>query len=357
MIWFDLVTPKSVMFFREMIFCLQARGKSVLVTTRTSPGYEETVGLLELNKIEYTTFGEFGGGDLRGKLRASLERQFHFMEYIAEREIESLVTLCSVDANRVAFGLGIPIVNFYDIPLSDYKENFKRALPQARLTIPLSTKVFRPFVVPREIFLRFSVDGDQIHKYQFLDPLIWLKDFKPDRAIASEMLRGLGADPDRPFIVVREEEYKACYVAKQYPFLYEAIPHIQEKTGANIVIIPRYEHQYLKQLFPSAYVLEKKVEIQHLLAFANLFIGGGGTINIEATYFGTPTISTRSFISHYDKYLIDTGLMVWANDEEGLVNEVLALFDKDNSALAGEVFGGMTVNLEEIIDGFINLGL
>jgi len=297
--------------------------------------------------------GEFGGKDLRDKLKASLDRQFQFMEFVAEHEIEKLVTLCSVDANRVAFGLGIPIINFYDIPLSDYRSNFKNALPQARLTIPLSTRVFRPFVVPLEIFLRFSLEADQIRDYQFLDPLIWLKDFEPSREKADAILEAVGADPRKPLILVREEEYKASYVSKQYPFLYEALPKIHARISANIVIIPRYEHQYLKHLFPFAYVLDKKVEIQHLLAYATVFIGGGGTINTEATYFGIPTISTRSFISHYDKYLIDKGLMVWVTDEEGICSEVRQAFDRNHSELARQVYGSMTLDLNAIVDGLL----
>ncbi|MFP5212708.1 MAG: DUF354 domain-containing protein [Acidobacteriota bacterium] len=355
MIWFDLVTPKSVMFFKGMINAIKDRGRSVLVTSRSSNGYQETVDLLNLHDIEHTSVGEFGGKDLRCKLKASLDRQFQFMEFVAEREIEKLVTLCSVDANRVAFGLGIPIINFYDIPLSDYRTNFKKALPQARLTIPLSTSVFRPFVVPREIFLRFSLEEDQIHEYQFLDPLIWLKDFEPSRERADAILEEAGADPKKPLILVREEEYKASYVSRQYPFLYEALPKINAEIAANIVIIPRYEHQYLKKLFPFAYVLEKKVEIQHLLAQASVFIGGGGTINTEATYFGTPTISTRSFVSHYDKYLIDSGLMVWVHDEKGLRAQVRQAFERNYSELAQRVYGAMTLKMDEIVEGLLCL--
>jgi len=79
---------------------------------------------------------------------------------------------------------------------------------------------------------------------------------------------------------------------------------------------------YLKKEFPFAYVIKEKIVLQHLLKDADLFIGGGGTINTEACFLGTPTISTRSFISHYDKWQIDNGLMVWVNNKEDLLNHV-----------------------------------
>ena len=184
MIWFDLVTPKSVLFFIPIIKEIKKRGKKVLITAREGNGYSEVVELLRLYNMDFVNRGEFGGANLKDKLHASIERQKALMEFVTSYDIDRLVCLCSVDANRVAFGLGIPVINFYDIPLSDYKTNFKKALPQARLTLPLSSKVFKPFVVPDEIFLRFSLDEEQIFDYNFIDPLIWLKDFKADFSVS-----------------------------------------------------------------------------------------------------------------------------------------------------------------------------
>lgn len=76
--------------------------------------------------MKFVNRGEFGGAGLKDKLHASIERQKSLMEFVTLYDINRLVCLCSVDANRVAFGLGIPVVNFYDIPLSDYNTNFKK---------------------------------------------------------------------------------------------------------------------------------------------------------------------------------------------------------------------------------------
>lgn len=188
--------------------------------------------------------------------------------------------------------------------------------------MPLSSKVFKPFVVPDEIFLRFSLDEEQIFDYNFIDPLIWLKDIKPDFSYVKDVLKPYGLNLNKKLIIIREEEYKSSYVDKKYPILYEVLEDIQKKHDANIVIIPRYESSYLKEEFPFATILEEKVVIQHLLAYADLFIGGGGTLNTEACFFNTPTISTRSFICHYDKYQIDNDLMVWVNSKEELLLRV-----------------------------------
>jgi predicted glycosyltransferase len=321
-IWFDLVTPKSVLFFRPIIEELKNKGKKVLITARESEDYKEVVDLLKLYNLEFVNRGEFGGGDLKDKLKASINRQKELMEFVSEFNIKKLVCLSSVDAVRVAFGLGIPVYNFYDIPLSDYKTNFKKALPQARLTIPLATKMFKPFVVPDEVILRFGLEKEQIIEYNFIDPLIWLKNFKFNKTYVEKIYKRYNIDRNKFTILVREEEYKASYVNKKYPFLYEALPLIYKKFNANIIIIPRYESEYLKKEFPFAYVIEEKIILQHLLEDVDLFLGGGGTINTEACFLGTPTISTRSFISHYDKWQIDNNLMVWTNNLNELINYV-----------------------------------
>ena len=321
-IWFDLITPKSVLFFKPIIEKLKKRGKNILITAREGQDYKEVVDLLRLYNLEFINRGTFGGGDLKDKLHASINRQKELMEFITRYDVEKLVCLSSVDAVRVAFGLGLSVYNFYDIPLSDYKTDFKKALPQARLTIPLSSKMFKPFVVPDEVILRFGLEKDQIVEYNFIDPLIWLKDFEFDKKYVKDFYKKYGIDRNKFTVLIREEEYKASYVNKKYPFLYETLPDIYKRFNANIIIIPRYESEYLKKEFPFAYVIEEKIILQHLLKDVDLFIGGGGTINTESCFLGTPTISTRSFISHYDKWQIDNGLMVWTNNKKELIEYV-----------------------------------
>ncbi len=344
MIWFDLVTPKSVLFFKPLIKELKKQ-KDILITAREGVGYKEVIKLLELHSISFVNRGEFGGASLEDKLKASIKRQKELMEFVTQFNVDKLICLSSVDAVRIAFGLNIPVYDFYDIPLSDYRTNFKKALPQARLTIPLATKMFKPFVVPDEIFLRFGLEKDQIVEYNFIDPLIWLEDFKPDINYLQETIPQINLS--KPTITVREEEFKASYVKGKYPFLYDALRKMQN-WDVNLVIIPRYEAEPLKEEFKKAIVLEKKIILQHLLAYSDLFIGGGGTINIEATYFGVPTISTRSFISHYDKFLIDEGLMWHSNNAEEIMSLAKSLLGSKNIEKAIRIFGKMNVDVDMI---------
>jgi predicted glycosyltransferase len=347
MIWFDLVTPKSVMFFEPIIKEMQKK-RDIFITTRGGTEYSETIALLKLYNIEYTSVGDFGGNCIKDKYSASLNRQLSFIELISKQHITKLVSLSSVDACRVAYGLGIAIINFYDIPLSDHKSDFTKALPQARLTIPLATKMFKPFIIPNDIIRRFGLDDSQIYEYNFIDPYIWLYDFKLDKEYTKQLHKEYGINPNKKTIIAREEEYKSSYVNKKFTFLYDSLKEINDKLDINIVIIPRYDYDSCKKDFPFAIVLNKKIKIQHLLAEADLFIGGGGTINSEACFLGTPTISTRSFISHYDKYQIDTNLMHWVSNKKELTDKILELISKRIDTIAKEILGKMSVDIKQL---------
>lgn len=307
-IWFDVGTPKQVTFFEPIIKEIQQRDIEVLITTRLSEGYTEPVKLLELRGLKYYAFGEYGGERLKSKLTSALNRQIALNEFIQNFPIKKLVNLGSVDGCRVAFGNGIEIVSFFDIPSRGIDNNLT---PIARLTLPLSTKIFHPFVVPREYFSPF-VGDDNVYTYNFLDPIIYLQ----YQAADGSFFKNLSIiAKNKKMILFREEEYKASYVLNKKTFVYNALKNID----ANLIIIPRYETSHLREEFPNAIIVEEKMDLSKLLPFADIFIGGGGTINIEACYWGTPVISTRSFVTHYDKFLIDNGLMFLAQTEEDII--------------------------------------
>ena len=336
-IWFDLVTPKSVLFFKGLIMKLD----NVIVTTRGNKEYKEVTELLKLYNIPYISIGKYGDS-LEEKLKNSLNRQKKLIDIVKKYNIKKLVTLSSVDAIRVAFGLGIKIINFNDMPLRSYKFEYKDITPVTRLTAPFSSVLFKPFMVDDEIFLKLGVEN--IKTYNFIDPLIWLKDFSVDDEYIQKIIPEI--DTNKPIVVVREEEYKANYVLHQTSFLYEVIKKLQE-WDINLVIIPRYESEYLKKRFKKAIVLEKKIILQNLLAKSNLFIGGGGTINIEACYFGVPVISTRSFISHYDKFLIDNNLMWHSNDSKEIISLSKKLIKQKTDSKP--IFDKMEVDIDMFI--------
>ncbi len=351
-ILFDIDMAKWVLFFKPIIKKLQ-KNHNIIITSRGGDDYKELNEILNLYNLNYISIGKYGGENLEGKLKASLYRQNKLIRIIKKHKIQKVISGCVVDANRVAFGLGIENINFYDMPLKSCNTDITKALPQIRLTIPLSTKLFKPFIVPDEIYLRMGLVKDQIMEYDFIDPLIWLTDFKFDKNYINNFYKKYNIDRKKFTVVIREEEYKASYVNKKYPFLYESLSEIYKRFNANIIIIPRYESKYLKKEFPFAYVIEEKIILQHLIKDADLFIGGGGTINTESCFLGTPTISTRSFISHYDKWQIDNNLMVWTNSKDKLIEYVKLAYEKKLKPNIKNL-EKMKININKIVEQIIN---
>jgi hypothetical protein len=344
MILFDIVTPKWALFFKEIIKYLDKN--NYIITTRGDANYKEVIDILKLYDLKYVSIGGYGGISLEGKLKASIERQTKLIEIIKKYNVKVVVSGSVVDINRVGFGLGIKVINFNDMPVRDYRNKCEDITAVTRLTAPFSSILFKPFMVDSEIFETLGVCKDRIKTYNFIDPLIWLKDFKLDENYIQNEIPMI--DENKPIVVVREEEFKASYVQNKYPFLYDVLDEIQN-WDINLVIIPRYEAKPLQERFKNAIVLQKAIILQNLLAKSSLFIGGGGTINIEATYFGVPVISTRSFISHYDKFLIDNGLMWHSNDEKEIICLTKKLINKDTKQKSKEVFSRMEVDIDMFV--------
>jgi len=309
MIWIDIDTPKYALFFIELIPYL--KNNKLLLTARYDKGYSEVVEILDKFEIGYIKIKGYGGKDLKGKFLARVKRQKEFLNLFEKIGYPKLFISGSVaDSTQVAFGLGIPIINFNDTPIAlkpNYKQIHNDLTPVSRLTIPFSDIVFFPFVLPEELY---RCANNSI-KYNFIDVCLWMKNIKKDNS--KDFRIKYNIPTNKYTILIREEEYKAHYVKNKEPFIYELIKKLKN-NNFNIVIIPRYESDYLKKEFPFAYIIDEKLKPEEFYPFIDFFVGGGGTMTLESVYYGIPTISMRSIWLIHDKYLVDNNLMFWTNN-------------------------------------------
>lgn len=328
MIWIDIDTPKYALFFASFYKELKKIDPDIWVTTRSSPGYTETEDLLKVYNIPATITGVYGGQNIQDKFLARLNRQKEFVELIKEKGTPRAL-LCGgvVDSIQTAYGLGIPICNFYDTPLIGGEVDLSKLTHVTRLTTPLSSLFFHPFVLPRSIYKHLGLQDEQIITHNFIDVCLWMKNIKRDSR--KDFRKKYNLDLNKPTILLREEEYKASYVKKKTPLFYDLIPLLKEHINANLVIFPRYEHDELVDKFSAiATVITDKLNIDEYYPFIDMLIGGGGTMNLEAVYYGIPTISLRSLWLIHDKYLIDNQLMHWTDDANKAIELVKQLLGK-----------------------------
>lgn len=299
--WIDMSTPKEVLFFKGLIKELEARDHDVTVTTRT---YSETNDLINYFGIDAEIIGAHGK-TRQGKLLEGILRIQELYWRFKNEDVHKVITLANPEVCRVAFGFGFPLANFIDIP---------EAQIVCRLTLPLSTEIFIPFhVSPGEIAKYWP--GDPF-VYDALDPVAWMP-----KEPAAEAELGLqekyleDGQIRHPLIVYREAETKATYYTGHEDFTHLVVKHLKKlRPDALFYEVPRYKRH-------------RMVDLQSLLYYADLFLGGGGTTNVEACYWGTWTISCRPFVTSYDIWLENTGNMLRARSPDEAIKHALEMLD------------------------------
>jgi predicted glycosyltransferase len=142
-----------------------------------------------------------------------------------------------------------------------------------------------------------------VFRYRSLDPLAWLDGHDDGRSN--------GTDGTRTTVVFREEESEAAYLSGTAPVLTDAVNLLAARHPEWMFVgVPRYSPERLRQRLQGANVtvLTQAVDSAALLARADLFLGGGGTMNIEAAFFGTPAVCCRPLTCAYETWLIERKL-------------------------------------------------
>lgn len=327
MLWIDITDPKYALFFNALLPHLE-KLDSLLITTRKSEGYTECADLLAKFGINAVCVGGesgYGGDTLEGKFIARIKRQEEFIALFKQvGKPRVFLSGASVEGAQVAFGLGIPIVHFSDTPMASFGGGEANITLLSRLSLPLSSLIFYPFVVPKGAYSYFGVLEQNLVQYDFIDVALWLEDLQilgknsADSKQKKAFLERFGFNDlsaNKPLILAREEEYKAHYVKEKYPLFYEILHKLARENLANILIMPRYESGYLEREFGEyecVRVAKEPLFVSEFYPCIDMLIGGGGTMNLESSFLGIPTLSTRSLLLYHDKYLLDNGLMHYA---------------------------------------------
>jgi len=112
--WFDLLTPKQVLFFTPIIRELESVGVEILATSRR---YREVGPLAERAKLDLRYVGDRGTKGPEAQLLAATRRQVEIIPIVKEFGPSVAVSIASAVCARVAFGLGIKHVAINDLSL------------------------------------------------------------------------------------------------------------------------------------------------------------------------------------------------------------------------------------------------
>ena len=317
-VWIDFLTPKQLNFTSVLSRQIRVAGHDLLLTTRN---YREIGKLVEARGMEAKKLGEFGGSSLYGKLEASVDRFEALLREVQEHRPDISFSFGSPEASRISFGLGIPHFCIIDSP---------HAEAVCRLTLPLSRGIFTPKVIPIASWRKYGVNADKITRYDALDPVVWMRELKPDISFINQ----LNLKTDGIILVFRLEEQFASYLLSAdrnsvvIRILEELLPNIRKDI--QIVALPRYDAQ-VKSLtsFENRIIVPKEpIDGFSLLSYSSIFVGAGGTMTAESALMGVPTISCYPGRSTFvEQYLVRNKLVNRITNASKTVKTILKMID------------------------------
>ena len=312
-IWFDVLTPKQLLFFEPMISRIK-KNHTVLCTSRD---YNQVTQLAKIRNLKLVIIGKHGGSKRHDKLNASLRRAKLLAIRIKEFSPDITISFCSPEAARVSYGLNIVHICFSDSP---------HAKAVMRLVIPLVQKLLIPWIIPKKEFVKFGINIKNIIQYRAIDAAIIAKRKIPKNG--KKLARG----SKRKMILVRVEEEYASYPSKKRP----AIPIIKEiiKNFCNeeIVVMARYTSQvrYLEQTFGKKIRVLNVVDSKILLKNTHIFVGSGGTMTAESALLGIPTISYNAIPNIIEAYLVRKKLVIRETNPKRIVISIRKILASSN---------------------------
>jgi predicted glycosyltransferase len=344
-VWIDLTNSPHVLVMRPVIEVLREDGHEVVVTARD---FAQTLQLLERFEIPHTAIGRHRGERLADKAVGLASRSVALVRWArsegrdrtrgrvlvpdsrpsrrlarGRRPFDIAIGHGSNDVSVAACLLGIPCSTTFD---------YEWAAVQHHVNCRLAQAVVVPDAIPPERLYRYGAKG-KVRAYEGLKEEYYLADFQPDPALPA----ALGLDVGRPLVVVRTPPEVSLYHRFENDLFAAVLARLREaaaEEGVQSVVLPRTEAQRVQlRDVPGFMVPERAIDAQSLIAYADLVISAGGTMNREAVALGTPVYTTfEGRLGAVDERLIAEGRLrkLGSSDE-------LDLAKRDTPGLATRV--------------------
>lgn len=291
-VWIDLTNSPHVLVLRPVIDVLRADGHEVEVTARD---FAQTLALCDRFGIEHTSIGHHRGGKLAAKGLGLAQRSGALVRWARGRGFDLAIGHGSNDITVAAALLRIPCSTTFDYEWATVQHNVNCRLAQA---------VVVPAAIPAERFARYGATK-KLHQYPGLKEEYYLADFEPDAAVLDE----LGLDAARPIVVVRTPPVVSLYHRFEHDTFGAVLAKLRDDEAAQTVVLPRTPEQRAELAAAGGFLIpERAIDAQSLIAYADLVISAGGTMNREAVALGTPVFSSfEGRLGAVDEALIAEG--------------------------------------------------
>jgi uncharacterized protein len=304
-VWVDLTNSPHVLVMRPLIEAMREDGHDVEVTARA---FAQTLELCERFAIAHTAIGSHRGGRPASKGLGLVSRSAALVRWARARRFDVALGHGSNDVTVAAALLRIPTATAFD---------YEFATAQHQVNCRLARAVVVPEAIPPERLYRFGARG-KLRRYRGLKEEYYLADFEPNAAVLDE----LGLERGRALVVVRTPPEVSLYHRFENP-LFRRVLDWLARQELQAVVLPRTPSQAaeVRRVGPFT-VPEHAVDAQSLVAYADLVVSAGGTMNREAVALGTPVYTTfEGRLGAVDEMLLREGRLRRLYDPAGIVVE------------------------------------
>jgi uncharacterized protein len=295
-VWIDLTNSPHVLVMRPVIESLRAAGHEVSVTARD---FAQTIALCERFGIAHTAIGRHRGERVAAKAVGLASRSLALTRWArAQGGFDIALGHGSNDLSVASALLRIPSSTMFDYEWASVQHNVNCRLARA---------VVVPQAIPPQRLARYGARG-KLRRFQGLKEEYYLADFEPDVTV----LRELGLDRERPIVVVRTPPEVSLYHRfgnALFARVLERLRAAAAQDGLQPVVLPRVESQreHLRGI-GGLLVPAGAIDAQSLIAYSDVVISAGGTMNREAVALGVPVYSTfEGRLGAVDEQLIGDG--------------------------------------------------
>ena len=336
-VWIDLANSPHVATFEPVVARLRRDGAGVVLTVR------DHAQTLELARRSFGDVTPVRGESPAGWAAKGLEivrRAERLRRFALETEPDVALSHGSYAQLLAALAARVP-----GVTMMDYEHQ-----PANHLSFRLARRVIVPEIFPSEQLRRSGGRPRKIVRYAGFKEELYLDRFVPDPAVLDE----LGLDRARVIAVLRPPPEGALYHRMTNDRFEELLAQAVGQPDLQIVLLPRVREQAERYRGRDGVVVpERPVDGRSLLAFADLTIGAGGTMNRESALLGTPTYTVfRGELAAVDAELMRLGLLHDLRAPSTLpVFAKKPLRDAAKAADHGEVILGVVLETVEEVAG------
>jgi uncharacterized protein len=307
-VWVDLTNTAHVLVLRPLVELLEEDGHDVTLTARP---LSHTVELLDDWGHPYTVVGRHGGKRRLGKALAAGGRVAGLLRFARGRRFDCGLAHGSVDLPPVARTLRVKNTTMFD---------YEFAVAQEQVVCRLANRVLVPDAIPPDRVARYGARPPKLVRYPGLKEEYYLSDFEPDQAV----LDALGVERDAILAVVRTAPSYALYLGgSENELLPAVLRRLASDERTQTVVLARTPEQRtaIRGLgLERVIVPDRAVDGRSLVAFADLLVSAGGTMNREAAVLGTPVWSIfEGRLGAVDEKLAAEGRLRFLSDPAEIV--------------------------------------